>query len=58
MTRLTAYFYDKSGTSLSSPMHIENRDRDLAYATAFAAQQAVSDRRGVRVYLTVQEMPC
>lgn len=57
MTKLTAYFYDASGTSLASPLHTENPDRLLAYETAFAAQQAVSERRGIKVYLHTQEEP-
>ncbi len=57
MTRLTCYFYSAAGTSLASPLHTENPDRLLAYETAWAAQQAVSERRKVRVYLHVNEEP-
>lgn len=57
VTKLKCYFYDAHGTSLASPVTVENPDSLLAYQTAWSFRDAVAQRRGVTVYLHCEEEP-
>lgn len=55
--KLTCMFFDASGTSLASPVKVEDADEALAYQTARAFRDAVQAKRGVRVLMQTVEEP-